>query len=176
MKVTIIEEIAEALERGQKDKLPALWDILKKKLLQETAKDDKVLRKFKTNSITKTNELLYAGAVVVANRLGVKINEAVERKEPMWRRRLQNKIKELKKDLSLLESSKNKEVGNVKHWQTLERKYTIRVKTLTVFTEEFKQKIVAIAAKVRKYQERVDRLRQNRVIHNNQRQFYRELN
>ena len=73
------------------------------------------MRKFKTNSITKTNELPYAGAVVVANRLGVKINEAVERKEPMWRRRLQNKIKELKKDLSLLESSKNKEVGNVKH-------------------------------------------------------------
>ena len=72
------------------------------------------MRKFKTNSITKTNELLYAGAVVVANRLGVKINEAVERKEPMWRR-LQNKIKELKKDLSLLESSKNKEVGNVRH-------------------------------------------------------------
>ena len=33
----------------------------------------------------------------------------------MWRRRLQNKIKELKKDLSLLESSKNKEVGNVRH-------------------------------------------------------------
>ena len=73
------------------------------------------MRKFKTNSITKANELLYAGAVVVANRLGVKINEAVERKEPMWRRRLQNKIKELKKDLSLLESSKNKEVGNVRH-------------------------------------------------------------
>ena len=73
------------------------------------------MRKFKTNSITKTNALLYAGAVVVANRLGVKINEAVERKEPMWRRRLQNKIKELKKDLSLLESSKNKEVGNVRH-------------------------------------------------------------
>ena len=73
------------------------------------------MRKFKTNSITKTNELLYAGAAVVANRLGVKINEAVERKEPMWRRRLQNKIKELKKDLSLLESSKNKEVGNVRH-------------------------------------------------------------
>ena len=73
------------------------------------------MRKFKTNSITKTNELLYAGTVVVANRLGVKINEAVERKEPMWRRRLQNKIKELKKDLSLLESSKNKEVGNVRH-------------------------------------------------------------
>ena len=32
---------------------------------EETAKVDKVLCKFKTNSITKTNELFYAGAVAV---------------------------------------------------------------------------------------------------------------
>ena len=103
------------LEKKQKDKLPFLTDVPKKNLFEETAKVDKVLCKFKTNSITKTNELFYAGAVVVIKRLGVKINKAAERKEPMWRRRLQNKIKELRKDLSQLESSKNKEVSNVRH-------------------------------------------------------------
>ena len=168
--VVIIEEMAELSERRQKDKLP------KKKLLEITAKVDKVLCKFKTHNITKTNELFYAGVVVVTNRLRVKINKAGERKEPMWRRRLQNKIKELRKDLSQLESSKDKEVSNVRHWQTLERKYSIRVKTLGVVVEELKQKIVAIAGKVRMYQERVDRFRQNRMFQNNQRQFYRELN
>ena len=131
----ITEKIVEVLERRQKDKLPALRDIPKKKLLEETAMVDKVLSKFKIHSITKTNELFYAGAVVVTNRLGVKINKAAERKEPMWRRRLQNKIKELRKDLSQLESSKDKEVSNVRHWQTLERKYSIRVKTLGVAIE-----------------------------------------
>ena len=39
-KVAIIEEIAEVLERRQKDKLPALRDIPNKKLLEETAKVD----------------------------------------------------------------------------------------------------------------------------------------
>ena len=107
-------------------------------MLEETAKADKVLCKFKTHSITKTNELFYAGAVVVTNRLGVKINKAAERKEPMCRRRLQNKIKELRKDLSQLESSKDKEVSNIRHWQT-ERKYSIRLKTLGVVIEELKQ-------------------------------------
>ena len=97
-KVTIIEEIAEVLERRQKDKLPALRDIPKKKLLEETAKADKFLCKFKTHSIAKTNELFYEGAAVVTNRLGVKINKTAEREEPMWRTRLQNKIKELRKD------------------------------------------------------------------------------
>ena len=55
----------------------------KKKLLEETAKVDKVLSKFKTHSITMTNELSYAGAVFVTNRLGVKIDKAAGRKEPM---------------------------------------------------------------------------------------------
>ena len=131
--------------------------------------------KFKTYSITKANELFYAG-VVLTNRLGVKINKATERKEPMWRKSLQSKTKELRKDLSKLESSKDKEVINVRYWQTLERKDSIRVKTLGVVIEELKQRIVAIAAKVKRYQERVDRFRQNRMFQNNQRQFYRELN
>ena len=69
----------------------------------------------------------------------------------MWRKRLQNKIKETRKDLSQLESSKDKEVSSVRHWQTLERKYSIRSKTLSVVIEELKQRIVAIAAKVRRY-------------------------
>ena len=163
------------LERGEKDKLPACRDI-PWKLLEEISKFDKFLCNFKTHSITKTNQLFYAGAAVVTNRLGVKVNKEGERKKPMWRRRLQNKIKELRKDLSQLESSKDKEVSNVRYWKTLERKYSIRLKTFGVVIEELKQRIVAIAAKVRRYQERVDRFRQNRMLQNNLRQFYRESN
>ena len=56
----------------------------------------------------------------------------------MWKRRLQSQIKQLSKASSQLESSKDKEVSNVRHWQTLERKYSIRVKTLGVIIEELK--------------------------------------
>ena len=38
-------------------------NVPKNKLLEETAKVDKVLSKFKTYSITKTNELLYADSL-----------------------------------------------------------------------------------------------------------------
>ena len=55
-KVAIVMEIAEMIEKGRKDKLPALRNVAKKKLLEEeTAKIDKGLSKFKTHSITKTN-------------------------------------------------------------------------------------------------------------------------
>ena len=58
--VAIVMEIAEVTERGKKNKLTALRNVSKKKLLEETAKIDKVLSKFKTHSITKTNELFYS--------------------------------------------------------------------------------------------------------------------
>ena len=86
--VAIVMEIAEVIERGSKDKLPALRKVPKKKLLEETAKVDKVSSKFKTHSITKTSEMFYGGDVVVTNRLGVKIGKVAGRKEPMWNRRL----------------------------------------------------------------------------------------
>ena len=164
--VAIVMEIVEVIERGRKDKLPALRNVPKKKLLEENAKVDKVLSKFKTHSITKTNELFYAGAVVVTNRLGVKIDKVAGRKEPMWKRRLQNKIKELTKDLSQLEASKDKDISNFRRWERLERKYSIIVKRLNVVMEELKQRITAIAAKARRYQGRVDSHRQKRVFVN----------
>ena len=59
--VAIVMEIAEVIGKGRKDKLPALINVPKKKLLEDTSKVDKVLSKSKKHSITKTNELFYAG-------------------------------------------------------------------------------------------------------------------
>ena len=88
---------------------------------------------------------------------------------------MQNKIKQLRKHLIQLEASKDKDISNFRHRERLESKYSIRVKRLNVNIEELKQRITAIAAKVRRYQGRADSYRQNRVFENNQRQFCREL-
>ena len=48
--VAIVMKIAEVIERGRKDKLPALRNV-PKKLLDETAKVDNVLSKFKNCSM-----------------------------------------------------------------------------------------------------------------------------
>ena len=84
--VVMVEEITEVLERRQKDKLPAIRDI-PKKLLEETAKADKFCVNLEHTTLQRPMNF-YAGAVVVTNRLGVKINKEAERKEPMRRRRL----------------------------------------------------------------------------------------
>ena len=103
----------------------------------------------------------------------MKIDKVSERKEPIWNRRFQNKIKELRKDLSQLEASKDKDISSFRHWESLERKYSNRVKRLNVAIEESKQRITHIATKARRYQGRVDR--QNKLFENNQRQFYGEI-
>ena len=46
---------------------------------------------------------------------------------------------------------------------------------MNLVIEELKQRITAIAAKVRRCQGQVDSCRQNRLFENNQRLFYREL-
>ena len=104
------------IERSREDKLSALRNVPKNKLLEETAKVDKLLSKFKTHSITNNNEFFYTGATVVTNRLGIKIDKVAWRKEPMWNRRLKNKIKDLMKDVTQLEASKDKDISNFKRW------------------------------------------------------------
>ena len=47
--------------------------------------------------------------------LGVKIDKVAGRMKPLWKRRLQNKIKELRKDLSQLEASKDEGISNFRH-------------------------------------------------------------
>ena len=59
--------------------------------------------------------MFYAGAVVVTNKLGVKIDKVAGRKEPMRKRKLQNKVKELRKDLSQLKAWKDKDISNFRH-------------------------------------------------------------
>ena len=120
--------------------------------------------------------MLYVGVVVVvANRLRVKIDKAPGRKEPMWKRRLQNRIKELRRDLNQLEASQDKDISNFSHCERFERKYSIRVKRLIIVIEDLKRRITAIAAKVRRYQGWVVSYRQNRLFENNQRLLCREL-
>ena len=126
-KIVILMEIAELIERSREDKLSALRNVPKKKLFEETAKVAKLLSKFKTHSITNTNELFYTGATVVTNRLGIKIDKVAWRKEPMWNRTLKNKIKDLMKDVSQLEASKDKDTSNFKRWVGQDQKENIKL-------------------------------------------------
>ena len=56
----------------------------------------------------------------------MKIDKVAGRKDPMWKKRFQSKVKELRKILSQLEASKDKDVSNFRHSERLEKNYSIR--------------------------------------------------
>ena len=96
--VEVIKNLEEILQK-ERERLPSHREIDRRKLKEVTKKVDAVLEKIKTNDITTTNDLMYAGAAVVTDLVGVKRGDRQTRKEPWWKRRLENQVKILNKDL-----------------------------------------------------------------------------
>ena len=138
-------------------------DVPEKESLEETAKASKVLGKFESHNITNINYFFCVGVVVVAKRLGPRRNNETSRKEQMKRRIVETKIKELRYQ---------RDSG--RQWERLGKKY-VSIKTLKVFIEELKERVLAFLAKVKRYQERIIKRMENRMFQNNQRQFCKEL-
>ena len=69
--VEVIKKLEEILQK-ERERLPSLRGIDRRKLKEVTKKGDAVLEKIETNDITTTNDLMYAGAAVVIDLVGVK--------------------------------------------------------------------------------------------------------
>ena len=87
-----------------KTQLPLLRKVNAKELQEIVELVNSVRHNVLTNSITVMNNLLYAGAYVVAEKLGKmeKNKRNKKRKEPWRKRRIQENIAEWRKDVSRL--------------------------------------------------------------------------
>ena len=63
-----------------------------------------------TKNITLTNNLIKAVGIWVADQLGLKKYEGGKKKDPWWKRRIQD-IKQLKMDINILERVKKGQIG-----------------------------------------------------------------
>ena len=77
--------------------------IEKGRLQSVVQKVDTVLGKMKTDNMTDTNNLIYAGAVLAQELLGLRKTYQNAKREPRWKRRLEGQMKELCKDLLVVE-------------------------------------------------------------------------
>ena len=107
-----------------------------------------------TEEITNTNDLIYAGAVVVTEELGLRGRKGSHPKEPMWKRRLDSQIKSLRCDLSRVEALLQGRSVKECHRGELERKYKISENGLKHVSEDLKQRITAKATKIQRYHNR----------------------
>ena len=76
-------------------------------LNRATAKVNRVIELIET----KTNNLIKAAGVWLADQLGFKRYESWKKKDPWWKRRIEEDIKQPKKDIKILERVKKGQIG-----------------------------------------------------------------
>ena len=108
---TLKEKISNSLESIDNLPNPRPLRYAKKKALDKlTRKMNTVIATIPSKGITKTNLLLKATACVISEELEdrqkIKANQKNKGQEPLWKRRIQNKIDQLRKDVSRMEELK----------------------------------------------------------------------
>ena len=110
-----------------------------------------------TKNITQTINLIKAASVWVADQLGLKKYESGKTRGPWWKRRIEEDMKQPKKDINILESVKKGQISARKEGKTklIQEKDGVKRKGLTTVIEELKQRILAKAAKLSRYEQRI---------------------
>ena len=171
-----IEKVMVSVKGTGKWSIPAMRQIPMKKLASVSAMVSRILGTVSTTNLTDINDLVFAGVVVVAEKLGVKSSQSQHKDNKLWwKRRLEGQINELRKDLSRIEQMDRGAMKNSDMRNRLMKKYQVKGKGMSVVKEEIKQRVKAKAAKVKRYDDRVRQFHQNRLFNINQRQLFKEL-
>lgn len=145
---------------------------------EEEQRVNKVLGVIDTANIDETNDLILAGAMVVTERLGLKCptktrSGRAETSKTEAKKRIEKDIEQCRKDLSRIkEIEKNRIIVTKDHY--LDKKYGIVEKGTCVIQEILREKIKASVEKIKRFKERDDQYRQNKLFEENQKKFYTE--
>ena len=106
----IIDQQNEILADGRNTDGIYLKKVDIKTLNRTTAKVNRVIELIETKNITQTNNLIKAAGVWVADQLGLKKYEC-GKNDPWWKTGIEEDIKQLKKDINILEMVKKGQIG-----------------------------------------------------------------
>ena len=128
---------------------------------------NQVLTYISTNNITELNELIYAGAKLVCEKIGIPSKSTEEKSKSGWEFRRETQIKNLRKQVKMIKQKKNSGIIWNRKEKTTHEKLTIKL-------EEINQKVLAKEGRLKRYRQRVKQYRQNRTFQNNERKFYQQ--
>ena len=153
----IIAELNEILTSDRNADGISFKKVDTKILKRTTAKVNRVIDLIETKNISHTNNPIKAASVWVADQLGLKKYKGEKKNDPWRKRRIEGGIKQLKKDINILERVKKDQIGARKEGKAklVKEKYSVKRKGLTLVIEELKQRIIAKAAKIARYEQRI---------------------
>ena len=111
----------------------------------------------------------------ITQLLGIKEIKNKKKEEPFWKRRTESKINAFRKDVSLIERWETVMLRKESQKTRLDHLYRVKWKRYERAAEELKQRTKAKAATLKRYKNRVNQYRQNRLLQSNQSKFYQEL-
>ena len=131
-------------------------------------------------SISAVNRLLYAGAVVVAERLGLmkeRKGKRQDKNDPWWKRRIEGSIAQWRKDLSKVEElRRGRWKPSDSERKRMDKLYGLTEKGAKDVGAFLKSKIHSGSVKVQRYLKKSVQFHQNTLFKNNQSALYKELN
>ena len=134
--------------KEQSTTLPSLRSIEWRTINMETEKINQVLTYIPTKNITELNELIYAGAKLVSEKIGVCLKSTNNKSKPGWEIRLETQVKKsLRKQTKMMKQRKNAETYWDKKKEATQEKITIQL-------EEINQKVMA-KDRLKRYRVRV---------------------
>ena len=146
---------------------PSLRNIEWGSLKTATNKINHILPYISTNIITELNELIYAGAKLVYEKIGIPSKSAKKQSKPGWEIRLETQIKNLQKRAKMVKQKDPRICGKRIEKTTQEN--------ITLKHEEINQKVLENEGRLNRYRQRVKQYRQKGTFENNEIKFYQQL-
>ena len=107
----IARRIVELMNNMKEEGACDFKKVDKSRVDEETRRFNSVLKYIDTKNLSETNKLLKAVSIYVAERLGIKNKRGLKRNnEPWWKRRIENDINRLRKDIAVLERKRTGEL------------------------------------------------------------------
>ena len=157
-----INRLDEILNEERKS-LPSKRAVYKNNLNIEVQKVNKLLQNIQIDDVTKMNDLIYASAVLVAEKFNM-FREKAKKSKPAWELRLEQQIKKLNQDYSRMKVLNENKTVKQKHVDRLERNYRFNQKGKSTVLETIRQRMVAKEGKLKRYRNRINQYNQNSTL------------
>ena len=173
----IVDNIANIMKERHVRALKGFKKVYRGNLNEVIRKVNDALKYITTKTISDTNRLINSVAIYIGQKIGLKTNEnkKCQEREPWWKRSMGKKVNELRKHTNILERHKRGEMRKKEKISVLEE-YKIRRRGIDNVIEELKQLLAAKTAKVKRYEQRMQQYRINRMFQYDQNKVYQELN
>ena len=172
----ILDQIRQFMDRAERCDGIAFKRVERKKLKIVTERANRVIKCIDTKDITETNNLIVATTVWVAKELGLKkYIKGVPKQEPWWKRRIEESINELRRHINIFQRQQRGEMRKLRKYNELVKKYKVKEKGISKVMEELKQRLQVKASKLKRYEQRIEQYRVNRMYQQDQKRVYQEM-